>query len=150
VTWTPPVPLPLDAAHICDLLPHAGAMCLLGEALACDAERIACRATSHLDPGNPLRRGGVLRAICGIEYAAQAMALHGALLRGSGPARAGYLISVRDVHCGAATLDACPGPLEITAERTAVNGNHVAYAFRIVASGTLLLQGRATVVLGAA
>ena len=97
------VAAPLDRDAIARLVPHAGAMCLLDRALSWDAEGIACEADRHRDPANPLRRDGRLPAICGVEYALQAMALHGALLAPGGAAAqpAGYLSSLRDVSLGA-------------------------------------------------
>jgi len=61
-------------------IPHAGRMCLLDEVLAWDANRIVCRSSTHRHVDNPLRVNGTLGAACGIEYAAQAMAVHGALI----------------------------------------------------------------------
>ena len=40
---------------------------------------IECTASTHRAPGNPLAANGRLEAVCGVEYASQAMALHGAL-----------------------------------------------------------------------
>ncbi len=57
-------------------------MCLLDAVRDWSAEAITCTATSHTDPANPLRADGRLGAANGIEYAAQAMAIHGALLAG--------------------------------------------------------------------
>jgi len=65
---------------ICAHLPHAGRMCLLERLESWDGDSITCIATSHRDADNPLRRGGHLHAVAGVEYAAQAMALHGNLL----------------------------------------------------------------------
>ncbi len=65
---------------ICARLPHAGRMCLLDRLEAWDGDSITCFATSHRDAHNPLRRAGRLPAVAGVEYAAQAMALHGNLL----------------------------------------------------------------------
>ena len=65
---------------ICARLPHAGRMCLLERLAAWDSESIVCHATSHRDADNPLRSGGRLHAVTGVEYAAQAMVLHGSLL----------------------------------------------------------------------
>ncbi len=48
-----------------------------------DAQHIRCRSATHRLPGNPLRSQGRLGAACGIEYAAQAMAVHGALANGA-------------------------------------------------------------------
>ena len=60
-------------ADICRLIPHAGAMCLLDTVDAWTESCITCTATSHRDVSNPLRRREKLDAICGLEYAAQAM-----------------------------------------------------------------------------
>src|SRR6202012_731614 len=65
---------PLGREQIAASIPHSGAMCLLDEVQAWDDTRIRCVATSHRDPHNPLRARGRLATICGIEYAAQAMA----------------------------------------------------------------------------
>ena len=65
---------------ICARLPHAGRMCLLERLESWDGDSIICIATSHRDTDNPLRSGGHLHAVAGVEYAAQAMALHGNLL----------------------------------------------------------------------
>ena len=77
------------------LVPHAGAMVLLDRVEAWDAETVQCRARSHLDPANPLRRAGRLAACCGIEYALQAAAVHGALLAGGVAQAAGYVAALR-------------------------------------------------------
>ena len=70
----------MNRAAICARLPHAGRMCLLERLAAWDNDSITCLASSHRDANNPLRRGGRLHAVAGVEYAAQAMALHGSLL----------------------------------------------------------------------
>ena len=101
------IPAGLDHAWITQHIPHQGAMCLLDHVAAWDEQRIECRAGSHRDPGNPLRAHGRLGAACGIEYAAQAMAVHGALLAPADGARAkaGYLVSVRGARLHVASLD---------------------------------------------
>ena len=65
-----------DWAH---LIPHAGAMCLLDEVVEWDAQRLHARSATHQQPDNPLRADGRLHAVNLCEYAAQAMAVHGAL-----------------------------------------------------------------------
>ncbi len=65
----------MDRTKIATLIPHAGAMCLLDAVIAWDATTIACLASSHRTPANPLAVRGRLEAVCGVEYAAQAMAL---------------------------------------------------------------------------
>ena len=140
----------LDAAAIAGLIPHAGRMCLLDAAEEWDATRIACRAASHRLAGNPLRRGGMLPAICGVEYAAQAMALHGALTGSvEGTPRAGYLASLREVQCHVARLDDRGPVLRIEAEQLMAEGDRVIYQFAVHDGVTELLNGRAAVVLEA-
>ena len=87
-------------------IPHQGSMCLLDAVEQWDANDIVCRAVSHCAPDNPLRHGGGLGICTGIEYAAQAMAVHGALLAGTDRAPAsGYLASVRNVEWTQPRLD---------------------------------------------
>lgn len=134
------------AAHI----PHQGEMCLLDAVVEWSDAAIACRAVSHADPANPLRAGGRLGAATGIEYAAQAMAVHGALTAGAdAPPRQGYLTSVRSVTLHADRLDDVAGPLDVRAERLSGDGNHVLYQFSVDHAGRCLLEGRAAVVLDA-
>ncbi|MCK7498102.1 MAG: hypothetical protein MZW92_50905 [Comamonadaceae bacterium] len=72
----------MNRDQICARLPHGGHMCLLERLESFDAEAIRCRARSHRDADNPLRSNGQLHAVCGVEYAAQAMALHATLTAG--------------------------------------------------------------------
>ena len=140
----------LDRAAIAARIPHQGSMCLLDAVSEWDDTRIVCRAGSHRDPANPLRADGRLGAANGIEYAAQAMAMHGALLAGSEAApRQGFLTSVRSVALHVTRLDDLPGELEIHAERLSGDGNTVLYAFALQHAATCLLAGRATVILDA-
>lgn len=125
-------------------------MCLLDAVLDWDDTRITCCATSHADPDNPLRADGRLGAANGIEYAAQAMAVHGALLAGDdGAPRQGYLTSVRGVTLHVARLDDLAGALQIAAERLSGDTNHILYQFSVNHAGRCLLEGRAAVVLDA-
>lgn len=140
----------LDRDWIAAHIPHQGDMCLLDAVLEWSDAAIACRAVSHADPANPLRAGGRLGAATGIEYAAQAMAVHGALLAGTdAPPRQGYLTSVRSVTLHAARLDDVAGPLDVRAERLSGDGNHILYHFSLADAGRCLLEGRAAVVLDA-
>ena len=80
-------------------------MCLLDEVLSWDATRIRCRSNTHRTADNPLRAHGRLGAACGIEYAAQAMAVHGALVAASAPLAS---TMARSVHgSGAARRLSC-------------------------------------------
>lgn len=140
----------LDHAAIAARIPHQGRMCLLDRAEEWSETTIACRALSHRDPANPLRAGDRLGAANGIEYAAQAMALHGALLAAEGePPRQGYLTSVRSVALHVARLDDLPGDLVVRAERLSGDGSNILYQFALEHEGRCLLEGRAAVVLDA-
>ena len=140
----------IDQARIRELIPHAGAMCLLDRVEAWSDAHIRCLTRSHLRADNPLREAGRLGAICGVEYAAQAMALHGALLAPPGARpRAGLLVSLRDTACYAVDLTSSSEELVVEAERVLGNDTQVIYAFAVRAGGHLLLDGRATVVLAA-
>jgi predicted hotdog family 3-hydroxylacyl-ACP dehydratase len=143
-----------DKTRIARLIPHAGAMCLLDGVTECDAQHIRCISATHRDAANPLRTANGLPALCGIEYAAQAMAVHGAMTGATGDGelrrpRAGYLAGLRDVACTAQRLDTLSAPLTIDAERLMGDGVNVMYQFRVSAGGEVVLQGRATVVLDA-
>jgi predicted hotdog family 3-hydroxylacyl-ACP dehydratase len=136
---------------IVGMIPHAGDMCLLDGVLNWDAEVIRCISASHHSARNPLRVKGRLSAINGIEYAAQAMAVHGALANKAGAApRAGYLASIRNVVCHCRDLDEHAGALTIDARQLYGDGNRVLYEFTLHAGDTELLRGQAAVVLDTA
>ena len=162
--------VPIDAARIRELVPHAGKMCLLERVVACDTASIRCETRSHLDQSNPLRRNGHLSSLCAIEYAAQAMALHGALtapgnigalsppgrnsaLNGArsgsaaANARHGYLASVRDLRCRTRCLDQHSGTLSVSAELIFNESSRHIYAFVVADGDTELVTGRAAVIL---
>jgi predicted hotdog family 3-hydroxylacyl-ACP dehydratase len=139
----------LDAAGIAALIPHSGSMSLLDRLEHWDAERIVCSARSHRDATNPLRSRRGLLAPCAIEYAAQAMALHGALAgQAAGTAASpGYLASARGVRLARLRLDDLPGDLRIEATRGGGDDRQILYAFRVLHADAMVAEGRATVVL---
>ena len=141
----------LDHAWIAAHIPHQGNMCLLDAVVDWSENAISCRAIGHTDPANPLRAEGRLGAANGIEYAAQAMAIHGALLAGKDDTpRQGYLTSVRSVTLHVDHLDDLAGPLAVQAERLSGDANNILYQFSVGHAGRCLLEGRAAVVLDAA
>jgi len=137
---------PLDAAAIARLVPHHGAMCLLDRALAWDAQSIRCESARHCDTAMPLRRDGILPAICGAEFALQAMALHGALTAGAAQPM-GFVSSLRDVALHVTRLDDIPDALTIEAVALAAEPGGFIYRFAVSSAGRPLLDGQAAVIL---
>jgi predicted hotdog family 3-hydroxylacyl-ACP dehydratase len=141
----------LDRSWIAAHIPHAGNMCLLDEVLSWDSTRIECRSATHRAADNPLRAHGRLGSACGIEYAAQAMALHGALMVARSSATpTGYLAGVRAVVLHVERLDDIPQDLLISSERISGDATIAMYEFSVSAAARTLLNGRATIVLDAA
>ena len=140
----------IGLAEIQALIPHSGDMCLLSGVTHWDATHIACTAQSHRNANHPLAREGKVHALSGIEFAAQAMAVHGGLTGQVGKRpRAGLLVSVRDVVARVQYLSDYAGDLQIEAEQLMDGGNSVTYSFRILAGTQELLSGRAMIVLDA-
>lgn len=139
-------PLPATRAAIAALIPHQGAMCLLERVERLDADGILCTSATHRDPANPLRRDGLLPAIAGVEYAAQAMALHGALSDGEAQP-IGFLSALRGLSLAVERLDDIAGPLAIAATAEARERRGMIYSFTISDGGRRLLEGQAVVVL---
>ena len=139
----------LVQAQIAELIPHSGTMCLLQTLDAWNKQHIVCRADNHRDPHNPLRTRSGLLSPNAIEYAAQAMALHGALIgiEAGVPATPGYLASTRGVQLHRLRLDDLAGELHITATRQAGDARQILYAFTVSHAGEPVAEGRAAVVL---
>ena len=66
----------LDRNWIASHIPHQEAMCLIDQVMEWTDKDILCRTASHRLKSNPLRTAGSLRSECGIEYGAQAIAIH--------------------------------------------------------------------------
>ncbi len=139
-------------------------MCLLDEVLDWDAQHIRCRTATHRAPDNPLRSHDRLGIACGIEYAAQAMALHGALAAGAlaggaaaagavdgaaRPSRVGLLASVRDVRLIVLRLDDIESDLICEVTHLAGDSLTALYEFALRDRDRSLLSGRASVILDA-
>lgn len=142
-------PVVIGKDRIQQLIPHSGRMCLLDHARSFDHQGIICIATSHRLQTNPLRENNMLHSVCGIEYAAQAMALHGALISSppSKTPRAGRLAGIRSVEFVVSRLDDIQEDLEIYATQLLGDENSMVYEFTIKISNQVLLNGKATVVL---
>lgn len=135
--------------ELCQLVPHSGTMCLLHEVVEWDDDQILCLAINHQDTANPLRHEGRLPALCAIEYAAQAMAVHGGLTarKNHGKPKIGFLGSVRDVKLFAEYLDDIVEPLEVRAIKQMADANNSLYELRVSVAGKELMTGRAAVFL---
>lgn len=133
------------------LIPHKGSMCLLDEVVEWDAMRLHARSASHQRPDNPLRADGMLHALNLCEYAAQAMAVHGALREREpgGTARPGFLVALRDVNMHVERLDDLEGRLQVHVECLIAMADSLQYAFRVEHRGSVLGTGRAAVMLRA-
>jgi predicted hotdog family 3-hydroxylacyl-ACP dehydratase len=133
--------------RIAELIPHAGAMCLLERIEAWDESSVTLTTSSHRDPANPLVGQSGLRAIHLCEYGAQAMAVHGGLIAQARGERAspGVLVSLRDVSFYRDFVHDLDGDLRVEARRIQASGSAWQYSFRVVHAGALLAQGRTTV-----
>ena len=146
----------LDRQWIESHIPHQAGMCLLDEVLNWNSTRVQCRSSTHRDPTNPLRSRNHLAAVCGIEYGAQSMAVHGALIASrittshKNASVAGYLASVRNVSLFTARLDDVKSDLVATAELITGDERTVLYDFSVSGDGRILVAGRATIVFNAA
>lgn len=125
-------------------------MCLLDAVVDWDAARIRCTTRTHHAADNPLRHSGVLAAVCGVEYGAQAAAVHGGLL-GATDSRpeAGYLAAVRELRWSVDRLDTVEGDLAVECERLLGEDTRVIYGFALRGAGQELVSGRLSVVLRA-
>lgn len=135
--------------ELCSLIPHSGRMCLLDSVEAWSDKHIVCHSDSHTAADNPLRSEGALYAMQGVEYAAQAAAVHGGLLaRERGEQNPpGFLAAVRDVKLHVERLDTVAQPLRVEASELMRSGDNVIYSFSIETAGQRLLQGRFTVMV---
>jgi predicted hotdog family 3-hydroxylacyl-ACP dehydratase len=163
--------MPLNRAFIEARIPHHGRMCLLDEVIDWDARHIRCRTATHRAPDNPLRSHDRLGTACGIEYAAQAMALHGALAGGAATgtptgsatgaatgagdalagasSRVGLLASVREVRLTVVRLDDIESDLICEVTQLAGDSLTALYEFALRDRDRSLLSGRASVILDA-
>jgi predicted hotdog family 3-hydroxylacyl-ACP dehydratase len=139
--------LRLDRRWIQEHIPHQGGMCLLDEVLSWDLTQTRCRSSTHRSPENPLRAEGRLGAACGIEYAAQTMAVHGALIASAAGtvAPSGFLASVRGVRLNIDRLDVFEDDLVTSVERIAGDESTALYEFSVSADDVVLLSGRAAI-----
>ena len=137
----------LSHSGIIGLIPHKGAMCLLDEVCHYDSDSVTCISNSHLRPDHPLRKDGMLSAIHALEYAAQAMAVHGALMaRSCGtPIAPGLMVALSDTRVLVERLDTLKAPLVVSAQRIVLNHASLIYRFEMFAGEIAIADGRAII-----
>ena len=134
----------LDHAAIAARIPHTGRMCLLDRVLQWDAHTIRCSATSHRDKDNPLREAGGLATLAGVEYAAQAAAVHGALLLNAAVPRSGVLAALKNVTATRQWLDEIADDIVIEANLMHSDAAGGIFAFAVLAGEARVLSGQFT------
>ena len=143
----------LDRAWIEAHIPHKGRHVSAGRGrrVGCGAHQLPRQRSSR--GRTPAASHGRLGIACGIEFAAQAMAVHGALVGDAlepreGPVSkplAGNLASVRGVRLHVARLDDVQSVLICDARRIAGDRGSILYEFELRSATTPLLSGRAAV-----
>jgi predicted hotdog family 3-hydroxylacyl-ACP dehydratase len=136
-------------AKLCELIPHSGKMCLIDSVEKWDDESIICATQTHLKHDNPLLSNGILPVSALIEYGAQAMAIHGALIaRKSGEKmQKGYLAALKDINFFEnLEVNNIASPLMIRATRKFASQGNMIYEFLITSRSDNLISGRAMVV----
>jgi len=143
----------LDRGWIAAHIAHQDRMCLLDQVLSWDPQQLLCRAGNHRAADHPLRAHGRLGSACAIEYAAQAVAVHGALLQplpdpgglaapGGPTAGLRILASARAVELTVGRLDDIGGDLLISACRLHANERSALYSFELHEAAATGLQRR--------
>ena len=134
----------MNKKEICEQLPHDGAMCLLDMVVSANDTEMICSASSHMDPENPLRINGKLFSVAGVEYAAQAVALHGRLrdVDIKFPPIIGFLASIRNLKIKHNYLDEHDDMLIIKAVQNTLIDDAVIYDFQLSCKDDVILSGR--------
>lgn len=133
--------------EICELIPHSGEMCLLDAVKYWDEKSITCITNTHRNADNPLRNSDGLPMISLLEYAAQAMAVHGCLLTEKEGVyiKEGYLAALHDVQIAHGCLSDIEDELEVGVERIYAEAGNMIYSMMIRTNNKILATGRATV-----
>lgn len=127
------------------LLPHAGAMVLIDEVVEHDRQKAHCRARIDGLEDHPLACRGILPAAALVEYAAQAMAAHGALVSAPGnPPPVGWLAALPALNLAGDRVKV-PVLIDMHVTREGGDGSGALYEFCVLAGRQTLASGRATV-----
>lgn len=131
----------LDRAAIERCVPQRGSMCLLDGVTAWDAQRIDCWAAGP-DADHPLARDGGLPTVAAVEYAAQATAVHGALLEPGSGGQPGLLVTLADVELRGAAIALDGATLTVRAERVSRSAGGCLYDFEVRDALSVIVRGR--------
>jgi predicted hotdog family 3-hydroxylacyl-ACP dehydratase len=137
----------LNHLQIAERIPHAGNMCLLHIVSAWDVNTVTASAISHRESNNPLRSAQGLGIAAGIEYAAQAIAVHGSLVSAGHSVRPGMLVSARNIQTQVRWLHLIESEILIQARKIMGDDSGLVYDFEISAGQQSLLTGRASIAL---
>lgn len=137
----------LNHQQIEHYLPHAGNMSLLHTVSYADATQLKASAISHLDRDNPLRINNKLASVNGIEYAAQAMAIHGFLLSEQAEAQKGYIATVRNIEIKTPFFPETEPLIDIEVQQLMSDSHGFTYQFHLSSGKKTLISGRITVFL---
>ena len=131
----------LDRVGIQRIVPQTGTMCLLDTVTRWDDRQILCIA---LPPGaaHPLDRDGVVPAVAAVEYAAQATAIHGALLSNATAPNAGLLAKLTDVSLLGESIPTDAGLLNVEATLLSASAAGCLYTFEVTTALGPLAHGR--------
>ena len=140
----------LNHADIERLLPHKGTMCFIDAVTDWNRETISCSAAAP-SAAHPLVRNGRVSALVAVEYAAQATALHGALLDTATRPQAGKLATLRDVSLHGVWFPVNKNLLTIHAKLLSRTDGGCSYSFKVasdhqpIASGFLLVAFQSSI-----
>jgi predicted hotdog family 3-hydroxylacyl-ACP dehydratase len=120
----------LNRAQIEVRIPQAGSMVLLDRLVRYDQTRIVCEAAPPT-PEHPLARAEGVPAVAAVEYAAQAAALHGALLDSNSEPRHGMLAKLSKVELIGDWLGVPSSRLTVQAELLVGGESGCMYSFTV-------------------
>lgn len=134
----------LDQQQIAKMLPHAGDMCLLSKVLTWDAEQLTGLAVDLNFKNNPLLCDAELFSITGVEYAAQAVAVHAGLASGQTSGE-GYLVQIKNINIHKPKLSS--EPIKVAVYKQALQPYSMIYDFKISESAELIIEGTLMIAL---
>ena len=131
----------LDRVDIQRIVPQTGAMCLLESVTRWDATQIVCSALPP-NESHPLASDGVVHAVAAVEYAAQATAIHGALLNNATAPQAGLLAKLTDVTFHGDDVPADAGSINVHAQLLSASAAGCLYTFNVSTALGRITEGR--------